>query len=386
MNKSVLMVCSQFPPVYGGAGAQAALLSRKLSQRGWSVEVVTLDQKGIGSGLHDGFTVRRVLKARAASGIGSRLVTTIGLSIVSSWRILRTRPGFVHVHGAYWWSILPVLVGRACGAETVVKSTRDGEDDAATVFSKHVASVPVGWLYGLSLRKSSAVVVLNAKSKESADQLGLEETVRLLRNGVDIEVYERTMTRRVDARADFGLTDEDRVVLFVGYLVRHKGVADLLSAWRSSGDKNALLWLVGPLSGFYRELDDEIPQAIDDLISDGYRVKVFGHVEGESLPRLYWASDVYVLPSYVEGMPNSLAEAVVAGCSIIATSIPGITDILEPNEAIFMEPGDRVGLETALRRGIADTGWEPGFAAARLDMETVTTTYERLYQAISEPR
>lgn len=382
MKKSVIMISSQFPPVYGGAGSQAELLSNRLARRGWDVEIVTLDQKGVGSSHENGIRVRRILRGVAATGRLTRIQTTVGLSVAAAIAIVKKRPLVVHIHGTYWWSIAPVLAARLVGAASVVKSTRDGEDDAATVFAKRWGRVPLGRIYGASLRLADAVIVLNEVAMKSAISQGLSTTTRLIRNGVNVESFTRSVERREKSRAEERLSKADRVVLFVGYLVKHKGVEDLLTAWRTIGDQEAQLWLIGPMTGFYRELDDRIPQEIVKLIDDGFKVRQFGHVEGDRLPHFYWAADVFVLPSYAEGMPNSLAEAVVSGCEIVATAIPGITDILEQHEAAFFAPGDLESLETALKKALLGGRHDSSSAAARLNIENVTDSYEDLYDEI----
>ena len=79
MNLKVLMVCSQYPPVYGGAGQQASLLAEHLHRKGWRVTVVTLDQLSKGSSTDGGFKVKRVSCLSGRAGRLARGVSTIGL-------------------------------------------------------------------------------------------------------------------------------------------------------------------------------------------------------------------------------------------------------------------------------------------------------------------
>lgn len=381
-NRSVVMVCSQMPPVYGGAGAQAALLGRTLTDMGWEVAAITLDQAKVGSGTERGVRVIRLLSGLTPENRWKRLLTTLGLGLGAFLHIVSRRPSVVHIHGAYWWSILPAIAGRCIGAKVVTKLTRDGEDDARTVYAKRIGPVRVGKVYGLSLTLADAVVVLNEDSKSSAVTEGLVDRVHLISNGVDEERMARTAERRIESRATKSLAPNDRVVIFVGYLVEHKGVVDLLEAWRGLEDRAAFLWLVGPYEGFYRELDSEIPRLISELVRDGFKVETLGHRPAEELPALYWAADVFTLPSYAEGMPNSLAEALVAGCHVVATRIPGITELMSWDSSGLIEPGDVAALTKRLATALDSPRQAPAEAIESLRISSVARLYEQLYQEL----
>lgn len=381
-KRSIVMVCSQMPPVYGGAGAQAALLGRSLSQLGWKVTAVTLDQAGVGSGFDRGVQFHRLLRGMAPVGRWRRIVTTLMLGLGAFLHIAIKRPAVVHIHGAFWWSILPSIAGRAFGAKVVIKLTRDGEDDARTVYSKRLGPLRVGKLYGLSLTLAHAVVVLNQRAYDVAVSAGLGNRARLITNGVDEERFRRSTTRRGAARTDASLTDGDRLVIFVGYLVVHKGVVDLLQAWRLLGDRRTKLWLVGPYEGFYRELDGNIPYLVEQLQNDGFDVVTTGHVPVEEIPPLYWAADVFCLPSYTEGMPNSLAEAIVAGCDVVATRIPGIVDLLGSDSSCLVDAGDVPALRDRLADAIRSPQPPPISVVEKLGMRHVSRVYAQLYSEL----
>jgi glycosyltransferase involved in cell wall biosynthesis len=371
--------------MYGGAGKQAQLLGTELACRGWDVSIVTLDQGGVGSATEQNVDVLRVLKGVAGTNGLRRAATTIGLGFTSALRVLRSRPDAVHVHGAYWWSIPPLLAARVVGASSLVKVTRDGEDDPDTVLGRRVfGKIPVGWLYGVSFKIADFVVTLSNEAFEKADQrLDLKGKVRLIRNGVDASALARTDIRRSTARESHSLGEKTKVTTFVGYLVEHKGVLDLLAAWSKRGTlTDEELWLVGPYDGFYRELSSTVLTTVEEMQAAGYNIRLFGHVDAADMPSIYWATDVFTLPSYAEGMPNSLAEAMVAGCDIVATDIPGITDIVDSNSAKLVRPGDIAALAQALSQAhdeVRTTGSED--AAMRLGVGRTIDLLEGLYVA-----
>lgn len=379
-NRSVVMVCSQMPPLYGGAGKQATLLGQRLADLGWEVTAVTLDQAKVGSRVEGGIKFRRVLPGVAAASRGTRLLTTVALGAAAFLIIMKMRPAVVHIHGAYWWSVPPAIAGRLVRAVVVVKLTCDGEDDAHTVYAKRIGRLKVGRLYGISLSIANAVIALNQRAANIANEEGLGQRVRLIPNGVDDKLLKRTQSARDAARQEQSLGVGDRVVIFVGFLVKRKGLVDLLQAWRILDDRQAQLWLVGPFDGFYRDLDeDDIPRMIAELISDGFRIRQFGLVSSEELATLYWAADVFTLPSYAEGMPNSLAEALVAGCEIVATRIPGIIETMDWDLERLVTPGDVLGLSARLTSAMTDAKPAPKRVIDGLRISKIAGIYDGLY-------
>jgi len=377
------MICSQYPPSYGGAGKQAQLLSAALVRRGWNVSVVTLDQDSKGSAEEDKVRVTRLLRGMAATSTFRRTVTTLGLGLGAAVIVLTRRPHAVHVHGAYWWSIPPLLAARLVRATTIVKVTRDGEDDPETVMNRRIADlIPVGWLYGLSFRLADNVVTLSTEAFDKATRrLESHSKVKLVRNGVDVAALKRTDIRRNRAREVFGVGAQTRITTFVGYLVEHKGVLDLLAAWQQrAGSAGEELWLVGPYDGYYRELTSKVLAEVVKAQEAGFNIRLFGHVEASQMPSIYWATDVFTLPSYAEGMPNSLAEAMVAGCAVVATDIPGITDIVKPGYGDLVSPGDVQALARALDRA-QDVQSDGNAADMDLGIERIAEILEGIYDA-----
>ncbi len=137
-------------------------------------------------------------------------------------------------------------------------------------------------------------------------------------------------------------------VLFVGALRVQKGVGELLEAFaRVRGriaDKRLVLWFVG--SG---EAEPTLRERAAQLELAGV-VRFFGHIEnGPSLFDVYRQADIFALPTYSEGFPRSLYEAMTFGLPVLTTSVGGIPYFLEHlRHAVLIQPGDVVGLEAAL--------------------------------------
>ncbi len=145
-------------------------------------------------------------------------------------------------------------------------------------------------------------------------------------------------------------------VLFVGALRVAKGVIDLVEAFarvreRISG-KRVILQLVG--SG---EAEPELRERVAKLTL-GHSVQLLGHVpNGSDLFALYRNADVFALPTYSEGFPRSLYEAMTFAVPIVTTSVGGIPHLLEHGRhALLVRPGSRRALEDSMFSLCTDSG------------------------------
>lgn len=384
MNRRVVMIGSQFPPVYGGAGKQAVLLARAIigADPGVEIHIVTLNQcfapaRDVQAGLHFRRAGRRI---RYDTRIG-RVFGTLLLSLVCAVEIFRLRPAAVHIHGAYWWSVVAAISGRIARSRVVLKTTRDGEDDAETVRKKRLGPIPVGVIYGLSFRLAHTIVALTPASRDVSGAAGYGDRTVLLPNGIDLASLHRTPERRRDARLKNQVALGTEVAIFVGYLAPHKGILDLLAAWQRIGQHaNRELWLVGPSAGFYRELDPLlVSSAITAARNTQTTVREFGLLSPEQVLELYWAADVFALPSYAEGMPNSLLEAAAAGCTLVVSRISGIVDVVDETNATFIFPGAVEDLASALDSSLRDPSPVNPTDMMKFDVSSLSTQYLKFY-------
>jgi glycosyltransferase involved in cell wall biosynthesis len=101
--------------------------------------------------------------------------------------------------------------------------------------------------------------------------------------------------------------------------------------------------------------DSAALQSLSEQSGLADRVEFPGYLVGEQLDAAYRAASVFVLPSYAEGFPTVVTEAMAAGLPIVATSIRGLIDYLEDGvNALFVEPRDALGLYHALARLLQD--------------------------------
>ncbi len=159
-------------------------------------------------------------------------------------------------------------------------------------------------------------------------------------------------TGRIDADNRFTL-------LFLGLITENKGIFDLLKVIADNREEynGKLLLRVGG-NGKTKQLEEVIAELhLENMVT------FEGWVSGEHKEQLYRSSDVLILPSYFEGVPLVILEAMSYGLPIIATNVGGIPDILERwNNGILLEPGDAVQLNNAILKLMNDKGLQSQFS------------------------
>lgn len=173
-------------------------------------------------------------------------------------------------------------------------------------------------------------------------------------------------------------------VLFVGALTPLKGVTELAQALLAI--PNVELCLIGgPGQAIEPEKLAQQTAALAALRATGRLVEM-GELTPEQVLRAYREADVFCLPSWREGLPNVLLEAMAAGLPCVVTPVGAVPDVVAGDLAEVVPVGDAAALQAALARLVADPVRradlaERGRAAvhARYGVDGIMARYRQLY-------
>ena len=196
------------------------------------------------------------------------------------------------------------------------------------------------WVFSLP----ASVVVLGATARRFViEELHVEpKRVEVVINGVP----EPALPKRArDPRAP-------RRVLFLGNLSERKGVTDLLKALALPGFDSTGVEVVlaggGDVDGYRSKASG---------LGLGEWVKFAGWCDQQQVARMMADADVLVLPSYDEGLPLVILEALAHGVPVVCTPVGEIPAVLTDGAtACFVEPGDAAGIAAALQRVLREPG------------------------------
>jgi glycosyltransferase involved in cell wall biosynthesis len=173
-------------------------------------------------------------------------------------------------------------------------------------------------------------------------------------------------------------------LLFLGRMCASKGTYDLVNAFAALPEATrarARLVLAG---------NGDVEQVRELAAPLGEQVRVLAWVDSAERDRLLAESDVFVLPSYNEGVPMSLLEAMASGLPSIATTVGGIPDVMSHGvEGLLVEPARVRALGTALAQYINDdaqrlsAGRRAHERARAFDVHAYARRLAEIYQRIS---
>lgn len=197
------------------------------------------------------------------------------------------------------------------------------------------------------LPAADAVVTVSRPLGDELARLGVPaERVHIVTNGVDASLFfprDRTSSRKA-----LGLPEEARVLLFVGRLEPEKGVLDLLEAFDQVRARvpDALLVLVGEGVSM-----NEVRARASRWGAGGARV--LGARPHREVPLWLGACDALTLPSWAEGTPNVVLEALASGRPVVGTHVGGIPHVItDPRCGLLVAPRAPQSLAEALIRAL----------------------------------
>lgn len=280
--------------------------------------------------------------------------------LVFSSALIQRRVGLLHVHTAsrasFWRKCFYMLL--AAVARVPVVLHLHGAEFA--VFYANECGPLKRWLIRFVFEHVDRVVVLSSAWQHWVKETFKRSCIRVVHNPVLVPRTPIPWTSRIKDS-----------VLFLGRLGKRKGVYDLVNAAaqvaKTAEDFQLLLGGDGEL--------DRV-QALAKQLGIGDRVKLLGWVQGEEKERHLTSSMIFVLPSYHEGLPMSMLEAMAAGLPIISTQIGGIPEaVTDGVEGFLIEPGEIEALADRINRLLNDPDLAQRMGmAARRKVETTFST------------
>lgn len=368
----------------GGAETLLAQLLQRIDRVKFEVRV----DSGVGAGWLTEQAGELGVVARNFTGHSPFFIARAIRSTLRTWR-----PHVVHAFGLRMETIARLSL-RMPGSQQTREGTRHGATWPAYI---SVAHSPDPWrkpLHTLLDRATAGVVdqfvavgQTVAESRIAREKVPAEKML-VIPNGVDppapaeISPEARAAARRRIAR-QFGFPPEDApLLLMVGNLREMKGHGEALRALKQLRvtQPRARLLVVGKdvSDGRYAALARELGVA-DAVTWAGYQER-----PGQFLP----AADVYLMPSYWEGSPTALLEAMAAGLPSVASNIGGIAELArEGRDALLVPPREWQPLAAALEKISSDAEFRArlgvsarGRVMAHFTIQKMVRAHEQLYE------
>jgi glycosyltransferase involved in cell wall biosynthesis len=191
------------------------------------------------------------------------------------------------------------------------------------------------------------IIAITPWELETLKKYSEKEKIRVIPNGVDKIFYKKIKKNNFRRKNNI---KEKFLILFFGRLNPTKGPEMLAKTAVNITKKRkdiAFLW-IGP--------DEGKAEEVKELIKGYKNMKYLGPINGkENIAEMYQSADVYVMPSYREGLPLTLFEAMASGLPIVASPVNGVTyEMSQPENGFFSNYGDLESLENNIIKLIED--------------------------------
>ncbi len=271
-------------------------------------------------------------QADESSQFGKIMLAVVAF-IRYAWFILTRQPElvFIHVGGnASLYRKIPFIVFGRLSGRRVLAHFHAG--DFAPYFNRQSAAGR--WLILWGLNQSHRVLTCSRELKRLLEHHLPEAKVEVLPNGVETKLFATERARRTEAQQN-----EPVRLLFAGAMGRLKGERDLVRAIERASRKlpNLRVMMLGHGSETVKELCAETGVL--------RRLDYFGPAPMNQRVEFFRQADLFVLPTYAEGMPVAVIEAMAAGLPVITTPVGGIPDLITDGvEGWLVAPGEVAAL------------------------------------------
>jgi glycosyltransferase involved in cell wall biosynthesis len=233
----------------------------------------------------------------------------------------------VHIHTCsgftYWRDCIYIFLGKVLRCKIVCHIHGGGFGHFASQMNyfKRV-------IFKFTLESSDSLIVLTDYWKQSLSYYAPNASWKIVENGVPLP------------KKNLFFNKKPTIFLFIGDLSQQKGVRDLIKAAAAAAIDgfDGIICIAG------HEASPGQLESLHELTKEEgiqHQIKFLGVVLGEEKKKLLSGATCLVLPSYVEGLPMVLLEAMSYGIPVISTMVGGIPELVKHNrEGFLIEPGN----------------------------------------------
>ncbi|WP_426768216.1 glycosyltransferase family 4 protein [Erwinia aphidicola] len=371
---NVLMVLPRYLPIIGGAEIQCERLIKALG----SYENVNI------TGVVTRRVERTLVKKELVKGVPVRRLQPGGTGVLSEYifcvilffyLIFKSKKyDIIHCHASSIFGIAVSLVGAIANKKVIVKVSTNGEVSAMQkgYFKKKIV---------LFASKYCTYIALNREGYEEVIECIPNANVSLIPNGIDFNYINNDVDSSIRRELEDKFGHDVFVCLFVGRLVARKGIKDLMSAASlllKRTDKNFCFLFVGD-GNLQRDAE-----SFDSILKND-RVVMEGRKENIT-PYLI-ATDVFVSPSYNEGLPNTVLEALSCGKKCILSDIRPHLELKDEHPRYIRTfksrdvemLADCIDIESSTQEGLSPFD---NVLIDKYDIKNVALRYMELYRGI----
>lgn len=275
--------------------------------------------------------------------------------------VAQFEPDIVLNYTVYPYGLAAVRIARALGVPAVL--TAIGSD------LNRMADPISAMLTRSTLRKADFVTTVSHDLCTTARRLGAPPgSTRTKLNGCDTSVFHPL--DRKESRAELGLDQEKKIIVYVGRMDHRKGLLELVEAVANLRATRSDLhcYLIGDGADKGMVVEAIAKHKVEDIVT------IIPPCLSARVAVWMGAADLVTLPSYAEGCPNVVIEAVSAGRPVVASKVGGIPELMNESCGRLVKVRDVAALTKGLAE-VLDLTW---------DAEAIAAKYSRSWQSVAD--
>ena len=379
--KRILVFAGFFYPHIGGSVQVIHELSKRLVKRGCEIDIITCNVENVLSYEElDGIRIYRLPSWNVLGGtypIPKPTLTTFR----TLWRRLKGPHDMVFTFTRFFITSFMGFTISKLKKKSLIHTELGSRHSVVSNKMVDLISKTYDHTIGSLIVRSAWKNIGNSNATcDFIRHLGANETI-VIHNGIDTNIFRKKNTNLREK-----LSLEDSVVItFVGRLIYAKGVHDLISVFADIEREVNNVKLLIVSDGPYR-------QELERLAEKTCKKKILflGRKTREEIVEILSITDIFVNPSYSEGLPTSVLEAAAIGLPIVATDVGGTSEIVENYKTgLIVPPGDIKLLKEKIFELIKDKNSRENLGEnahkvikEKFDWNIITKKYESVYEEV----
>ncbi len=324
----VLFVIGQFYPIIGGAEIQAHRLAKALINKGINVEVLTSRPSGTKKHeIIDNIKIHRI----SGIGFGRLKIYTLCLNFILKILFCYKNFDIIHMHQGNQYSFAGVLASRILNKPGVVKCGNSGKAFDLKVLKSNFPGFPGKYMVKILTKHTAKFICISKQIINELMDYNVPGSKCIhIPNGIHISSNVLQVEKK-RFKSDFGIKDDTFVLLCVAGLRKNKNHSALIKLMQELKIRNFKSKLIILGSGPEKEnIQNEIKSAdLTQLIEmTGWKDNVKDYLE---------AADLFVLPSFAEGLSNAILEAMLHKLPVMVSNIDANKEIIEDGNTGFLK-------------------------------------------------
>ena len=319
---NILITVGIFPPDIGGPASFVPKISNFLVENGHNVKIICLSEVS-NNHIEDNLDVIRIRRSNSLpiswlktiyqivkNGRNSDLIFVNGLGVESAIAALMLKKKLIRkIVGDPVWE-------RAYNQKKTSESFDEFQNNKHS-FLIEVQKLLRNW----SVNSAEVVITPSDHLKNFVSELGFNNEILKINNGVDITYIKRTNVHKADIN-----------LLIISRLVIQKNINIVIEAMELLDNKNVKLSIIGE-GGEFNKLEGVIHE-----LNLQNRVQLLGKIDNNKISQFLLAADIFIQASDYEGLPHSVLEAINNEVPILSTEVGGCKDLLNDGERGFIIP------------------------------------------------